>query len=138
MPTGILIEPPVTGYAGYWPNFYIILEDDNIKMDVGRKSIPGRTKGILKEIAKNIFQEFLPFIKYATADPAVTTGTLHTIQQYEKQKEFETLRKLPDIGIDKINYLKHPDGQEAGVVALFHELVASGIFKRILHFKNRV
>ena len=129
MPTGILIEPPVTGYAGYWPNFYIILEDDNIKMDVGRKSIPGRTKGILKDIAKNIFQEFLPFIKYATADPAVTAGTFTTIQQYERKKEFDKLKKLPDLGIEKINYLKHPDGQEAGVVALFHELVASGILK---------
>jgi len=129
MPTGVVIEPPVTGYAGYWPNFYIILEDDSITMDVGRKSIPGRTKGILKEIAKNIFQEFIPFIKYTTVDPAVTAGTLATIQQYEKHKEFENLRKLPDIGIDKINYLKHPDGQEAGVVALFHELVVSGLLK---------
>lgn len=126
MPTGITIEPPVTGFSGYWPNFYIILEDDRITFDVGRKSIPGRTKGTLKEIAKEIFQEFIPFIKYTTSNPQVTSST---IIAYQKYKEFEELKKLPDLGIDEINYLKHPDGQEAAIVALFHELVAAGILK---------
>lgn len=129
MPTGIRIEPPVTGYAGYWPNFYIILEDDTIVFDLGRKSIPGRTKGLLREIAKQLFQEFVPFIQYSTSDPAVKSTTTSTIQQYQKSKIFEELKKLPDLNVKKINYLKHPYGQEAGVVALFHELVASGILK---------
>ncbi|BAI81568.1 hypothetical protein DEFDS_2120 [Deferribacter desulfuricans SSM1] len=129
MPTGIRIEPPITGYAGYWPNFYIILEDDTISFDLGRKSIPNRTKGLLRNIAKDLFQEFIPFIQYATSDPAVKAPTTSTIQQYKKSKIFEELEKLPDLNIDKINYLKHPDGQEASVVALFHELVASKILK---------
>ena len=128
MPTGIRLEPPITGYAGYWPNFYIIVEDDSIVFDLGRKSVPGRTKGLLKDIAKNLFNEFLPFVEYVRTDPAVRQ-TVSTVQQYEKQKIFEELNKLPDIGIDKICYLKHPDGQEAGVVALFHELVSVSILE---------
>ena len=129
MPTGIRIEPPITGYAGYWPNFYMILEDDTIVFDLGRKSVPNRTKGLLRDIAKQLFQEFIPFIQYATSDPAVKTTTTSTIQYYQKSKIFEEFEKLPDLNVDKINYLKHPDGQEASVVALFHELVASGILK---------
>ena len=129
MPTGIRIEPPVTGYIGYWPNFYMILEDDTIVFDLGRKSVPNRTKGLLRDIAKQLFQEFIPFIQYATSDPAVKTTTTSTIQHYQKSKIFKELENLPDLNIDKINYLKHPDGQEASVVALFHELVASGILR---------
>jgi hypothetical protein len=127
MPTGISLNPPVTGSAGYWPNFYIVLEDDSIVFDLGRKSIPGRTQGLLKDIARNLFNEFLPFREYVRTDPAISR--ISTVQQFEKQRQFNEFRQLPDVSIDKINILKHPDGQEAGVVALFHELVGAGILK---------
>lgn len=129
MPTGISLESPRTGQMAYWPAFLMILEDDSITFDLGRKSVPGRTQGLLKEVARDLFNEFLPYIKYIGKDPEVISSTSSTIQQYEKTKTFETIEKLPDLGIPKINYLKHPDGQEAGVVALFHELVAANILK---------
>jgi molecular chaperone HtpG len=132
MPTGIKIEPPIAGFSGYWPNFFMILEDDSIVFDLGRKSIPGRTKGMLREIAGSLFQEFVPYIKYVTVDPAVIGGTISTVQQYEKNKIFEELRQLPNLPqsvLDKISYLKNPDGQEAAIVALFHELIGSNILK---------
>lgn len=128
MPTGIQLEPPSTGYAGYWPNFLILLEDDSITFDLGRKSIPGRTKGILREIAKTLFNEFIPVVGYATSDPPVTSVS-STIQYAEKTKEFENLKKLPDINLSRLPYLKYPDGQEAAVVAIFHEMVAAGILR---------
>ena len=129
MPTGIVIDHPETGYAGYWPNFLMIFEDNSIEFDLGRKSIPGRTKGLLKDIAGNLFSEFRPFIQYATSDPAVTGSGTSTIQQYNKKKVFDELLKLPDLGIDEINYQKHPDSQEAAVVSLFHELIGAGLLK---------
>ncbi len=129
MPTGITLEYPRTGLMGYWPAFLMILEDDSITFDLGRKSVPGRTQGLLKDIAKDLFNEFVPYIKYVGRDPEVISSTSSTIQQYEKTKTFEAIQKLPDLGIQKINYLKHPDGQEAAVVALFHELVAASILK---------
>jgi molecular chaperone HtpG len=128
MPTSIQLDPPSTGFAGYWPNFMMILEDDTIVFDLGRKSIPSRTKGLLRDIAKSLFNEFAPFVGYATSDPAVT-ATSSTVQYHEKTKEFETLRKLPGMEIPYLPYLKHPDGQEAAVVAIFHEMVAAGILK---------
>lgn len=126
MPTGVEIEHPSTGYAGYWPNFFMLLEDDSITFDVGRKAVPGRTKGMLREIAKELFNEIQPFSVYATKDPATTTGLIPTIQAHAKASVFEELEKLPSLGLNSIRYLKHPDGQEAAVVALFHELVAAG------------
>lgn len=48
MPTGIVIEPQTTGFSGYWSNFIMLIEDDKITFDLGRKTIPSRTKGTLK------------------------------------------------------------------------------------------
>lgn len=128
MPTGIQLDAPATGYSGYWPNFLMLLEDDTIVFDLGRKSIPSRTKGLLREIAKTLFNEFIPFVGYVTSDPAVTAVS-STVQYLEKTKEFEALRQLPDLNVPQLPYLKYPDGQEAAVVAIFHEMVAAGILK---------
>lgn len=129
MPTGIRLEPPTTGYAGYWPNFYIVLEDDSIVFDLGRKFVPGRTKGLLREIAKQLFSDVIPFARYISSDPPVKS-TSQTIQQYQKNQVFETLKKeIPDLGLSSLHYLKHPDGQEAAVVALFNELVGQNMLK---------
>lgn len=129
MPTGIIIEPPTTGYAGYWGNFFILLEDDCITFDLGRKTVPSRTKGLFKEIAKDLFNEFLPFIKYVSSDPAVRNINA-TVQANEKQKIYDDMKNgFANLGIDCISYQKNPNGQEAAVVALFHELVGAGILK---------
>ncbi len=136
MPTGIRLEPPATGYAGYWPNFFIILEDDSIVFDLGRKSVPGRTQGLLKEIARKLFNEFSPYFQYISSDPAVTSGASATVQQYEKSKVFESLKNLADLGLGSISYLKHPDRQEGAVVALFHELLGAKVLKGYFPLKT--
>lgn len=127
MPTGIQLEHPSTGYAGYWPNFFMLLEDDSITFDVGRKAIPNRTKGMMRDIAKELFNEMQPFSVYATKDPATTAQPIAAIQAHEKAGLFQQLERLPNLGLESVNYLKHPDGQEAAVVALFHELVGAGL-----------
>jgi hypothetical protein len=127
MPTGINLEPPSTGYAGYWPNFFILLEDDAITFDVGRKAIPNRTKGMMRDIAKDLFNEIQPFSVYATKDPATSAQPIASIQAHEKAELFHELEKLANLGLEAVKYRKHPDGQEAAVVALFHELVGAGL-----------
>ncbi|MED4461876.1 ATP-binding protein [Metabacillus fastidiosus] len=129
MPTGIRLEPPITGAQSYWRRFYIILEDDGIVFDLGRKSVPNRTVGMLRSLAKTLFNEFLPFINYVNQDPSTKPGTNTTVQQHEKNKAFEKLHKIADLGLEEINYLKNPDGQEAAVVAIFHELIGAGLLK---------
>jgi molecular chaperone HtpG len=127
MPTGIEMEHPSTGYAGYWPNFFIFLEDDFITFDVGRKAIPNRTKGMLRDIAKELFNEIQPYSVYATKDPATSAKPIAAVQQHAKAQNFAELERLSDLKLDALRYIKHPDGQEAAVVALFHELVGAGI-----------
>lgn len=129
MPTGIIIEPPTTGFSGYWSNFFMLIEDDKITFDLGRKTIPSRTKGTIKEIAKELFSDFLPYIKYVTSDPSVTTQINSTVQQVEKNKTYAQMQAYADLKLDKINYLKNPNEQEAAVVSIFHELVGAGILK---------
>lgn len=129
MPTGIVIEPPTTGSSGYWNNYFIIIEDDAITFDLGRKTVPSRTKGVIKEVAKQLFMEILPYVQYVTSDPAVSTKINSTVQQVAKTKTYETMLKYADLKLDKINYQKNPNEQEAAVVSIFHELVGAGILK---------
>lgn len=58
MPTGIRSEMIVKGWAGYLPNFFIIIDDPNLSFDIGRKSIPSRQLGMLRDIASDVFQNF--------------------------------------------------------------------------------
>lgn len=127
MPTGIVIEPPTTGYAGYWNNYLMLIEDDRIIFDLGRKTIPSRTKGTLKDVAKDLFNEFLPFIKYVTSDPPVFANA--SIQQVKKNNTYEELQKYANLNVAGIDYLKHPNSQEAAVVSIFHELIGAKILK---------
>lgn len=129
MPTGIVIEPPTTGSSGYWNNYFIIIEDDAITFDLGRKTVPSRTKGVIKEVAKQLFMEILPYVQYVTSDPAVSTKVNSTVQQLAKAKTYETMLKYADLKLDKINYQKNPNEQEAAVVSIFHELIGAGILK---------
>lgn len=129
MPTGIVLDPPTSGFAGYWGNFYIIVEDDSIVFDLGRKTVPSRIKGTLKTVAKELFDKFLPYIKYVTADPSVPVKSA-SLQQVEKNKTYtELMEKNANLKLDQISFLKNPDSQEAAVSAIFHELIGAGILK---------
>ena len=129
MPTGIVLDPPTSGFAGYWGNFYIILEDDTIVFDLGRKTVPSRIKGTLKAVAKELFDKFLPYVKYLTADPGVPVKNA-SLQQVEKNKNYaELMEKNANLKLDQIGFLKNPNSQEAAVSAIFHELIGAGLLK---------
>jgi len=128
MPTGIELQAPIAGSAGFWGNLFIFLEDDQITFDLGRKTVPGRTQGILKEMAGTLFNDMRRFAQYMTTDPSViqSVSSLLTAQRNDAFKELE---KLPDLGLTKLPFLKQPDRQEAAVSAIFHELIATSLLK---------
>lgn len=128
MPTGIRIEPPKTASPFYWPNIYMIIEDDSIRFDIGRKAIPSRSLGLLRDISKKLFNEIIPFVEYIRTDPP-TQATIPTSASYLKNTQFEEIKKLSDLNIEGISFKKNPDGQEASVVAIFHELLGAKIIK---------
>lgn len=127
MPTGISIEHPSTGFAGYWSNIFIIFEDPAIKFDIGRKSIHGRAVTIHKEYAKTIFNEFLHYVsKYVSGDLTIEPS------EWNRDEIFAQIDNIPNLNSDKILYAKTPVGQEAGVAAVFFECIGRGLIKDII------
>jgi hypothetical protein len=53
MPTGITVNPPVTGFQGYWGNFHIMILDNRLKFDEGRKTPVGRRVSLYRDCAKS-------------------------------------------------------------------------------------
>ena len=63
MPTGIEIEPPVTGSAFYWRRVFMLLQDDEMNFDVGRKTLRGRAKPMMQEISRTIWNDILDYLQ---------------------------------------------------------------------------
>jgi hypothetical protein len=128
MPTGIVLAPPRSQQAAYWPSFFILLEYDAIRWDLGRKFVGGRTAEMLKKIAlKDIFNEIVDHI------PQFIEGGASEIAGLEGEKKLdeikEDVRKTPDLSYKGIAYVKEPR-HEQGVIAIFHELVGCGALKQ--------
>jgi anti-sigma regulatory factor (Ser/Thr protein kinase) len=126
MPTGISIELKPLGSAGYVPNFFIIVDDPSLNFDIGRKSVHGRLQGTLKEIAYEIFREFINTTrKYMGGDIDPEIG------QWDRDEVFNEIEGLPDLGSKATRFGKRPNGQEATVAAIFFEMIGQGKFPEV-------
>ncbi len=127
MPTGITIEHPVTGNQGAWPQMFMLFEDPFIKFDIGRKAIHGMQAKIYKNIAKEIFNEFVGnVVRYmGDADDKYKP-------EWDKAEIFRAIEGLPSMNIDAIKLQKKPIDQEASVVGLFYECIGNKMIKNIL------
>lgn len=126
MPTGIEIGIPDTGSGGYWANTYVLLGYDGFNFDLGRKSIPGRTQGMLKEIAADKFRKFSNWRDIVNVSNKTPTRKPEQVVRNQRGDRFQQLKRLKDLNCQDIKFQKVPDGQEAGVVSIFHELIGSG------------
>ena len=119
-PTVVDISPPKTGLAGYWARSILILvNDDNVSLDAGRKSINTKDKNRIRGVAKDIFNKLVKYHK-------------KFIKQTESEAEkaildnlIEESKNLDELKIKGIAYRKKPDFEQ-GVVAIFHELLGAG------------
>jgi hypothetical protein len=101
MPTGISIDHPTTGYAGYWANFFMLFEDPFVRFDIGRKSIHGRQANIHRDYAKKIFNEFLQYVTKYVAGDIVVEPT-----EWNRDEIFAEIDRLVDLNIPGINFKK--------------------------------
>ena len=109
------------GSAGYLPNFFIIVDDPQLTFDIGRKSIPGRQLGMLRDVASDVFRDFINIIKKYVSrelDP--------DIEGWNRTAIFNEIREMPDLKTERTKFLKRPSGQEATIVAIFFELMGRG------------
>lgn len=127
MPTGISISHPSTGNAGYWPNFFMLFQDNALTFDIGRKSIHGKVQAIYQAKAKELFNHIVKYVtKYTSAVP-VTPGP----SDFDRDEIVEEVKRLPGLDASEISFEKLPSEQEAAVSAIFFELIGKGIIKDI-------
>lgn len=136
MPTGIRIEPPITGSAGTWGSIFILFDDRKLTFDIGRKSIHGRVQKVYQEYAREIFNDFRTnVIKYTSGD--ITPEST----QWDRDEVFEEVESLIDLNNKNTNFVKTPKDQEATVAALFFECIGSGKINKlkplIAGYKNK-
>ncbi len=128
MPTGVELVHPEVGNSVLWGRVLFLIEDDSLEFDLGRKSVPGRTQGLLKRIAGEKFKEFVRPVLLAAGESEPRSGP-PAVYNMEKQNAFAEMEHLNDLGLPSISFLKYPDRQEAAVVAIFHELVGAGYLR---------
>jgi hypothetical protein len=119
MPTGVQLSAGVIQPRGYERRLFVLLQYDALKLDLGRKTLAGRTPAMLADVVKEAWREDLRYLvprlgEAITAARAVSTAALRA--------RVRRARRLPDLDAD-VPYLKQPD-KPSGVVALFHEMLA--------------
>jgi hypothetical protein len=124
MPTGISIEPPITGAQGAWAQMFMLFEDRQLKFDIGRKAIHGMTARIYKSYAKDIFNEFRKLAKYISGEVLIES-------EWNKDAVFSDADKLIPINYKNVKLIKTPKDQEASVAGLFFECIGNGTIKDI-------
>lgn len=126
MPTGIILDLKPKGAAGYVPNFFVIIEDPELAFDIGRKAIPGRQQGMLRDIANTDFRLFVNRVqKHVSGEPEGNHGG------WDKSREFADVGELLGLSSPKTRFSRRPDAQEATVAAIFYEQIGRGEFKNI-------
>lgn len=126
MPTGIRSDMRAKGSAGYLPNFFIILDDPQLSFDIGRKAIASRQLGMLRDVASDVFRDFINGIKkYIGGEPDLVD------EEWDRSGVFNAIRDLPDLENSNTCFIKRPAGQEATVAAIFFELLGGGVIKDI-------
>lgn len=127
MPTGIRLTPPRSQQASYWPQFFILLEYDDLRLDMGRKSVVGgRVVQMLTKVTASIFNQHVNAVPKLSSKGSDPFDGLETDVSIEKIKT--EVSSTPDLGLSRIPYLKTPV-EEQGVIAIFHELVGAGLLK---------
>jgi hypothetical protein len=128
MPTGIALPFPTgTTEAGYWNNFYFLVEAEWLSFDAGRKVVPGRTQEVIKRACKIIWDEMRTwktrFIGHEGED---------SVDQFAESQKFRTrvekVQGFPALGLGKIPFAKEPQTEQA-TIAVFHEILGRGLLK---------
>lgn len=136
MPTGIKVEHPITGQSGSWGSIFMLFEDRNLKFDIGRKSIHGKSQKKYQEHAREIFNEFRNQIIRNISGDATPESTY-----WDRDEVFAVIEQMVPLNSQHSKFTKSPKDQEASVAAIFYECIGNGTIKDITPFvsgyKNR-
>ena len=114
MPTGIAINSPTTGRAGYWGNLFIILEDRQLKFDIGRKSINSAIQSMYQKYLKILFNNTTNVVsKYVAGEPEMVKNNT-----WARDDIINEVESLPSLDTELVSFAKLPNEQEASVAAI--------------------
>lgn len=129
MPTGMRIEPKSGGrYPAYYKRCFFLVESADLKFDLGRKSLHYKYTRRLQSAVAELFSKFEDIApSQGEGRPAADDGQKsETQRRIELQTHWNDARALADLNEPCIPFSKIPSGQEAGVAAIFHELIGAG------------
>ncbi len=136
MPTAIQIPPPRSQQAAYWGSYFILLEYDNLKLDMGRKHIRGGANTMLRNVAlRSIFDVTVDSL------PQFISKTVQPFKLLDKENSLDELkaksRTAEDLGLPQVPYLKIP-AEEQDVISLFHELLGNGLLRGYRTYRSAI
>jgi hypothetical protein len=128
MPTGITLPFPTgTTEAGYWNNFYFLVEAEWLSFDAGRKVVPGRTQEIIKRACREIWDELRTWKTHFVGSEGEDTVDQFAEDQ-KVQNRLQRVAAYPDLNLGKVPFSKEPQNEQA-TIALFHEILGRGLLK---------
>lgn len=127
MPTGVIVDAPSTGFQGYWPNFHIMILDNRLRFDEGRKTPVGRRVALYRDCAENaLFYEIgTEIISRAIKDAVVALNLAQMAKEASSLVE-KRLKVRSPLDYDKVKLQNIPK-YEQDVIALFHEMIGAGV-----------
>ena len=120
MPTAIdYPQPSRLGNAGYFPNFFMIINDDSYIPDIGRKAVMEEYKSDYNSIIRRVFNRLA-----SEVGPFMREETNEGFDRYKLKEEIDN---LPKIKTNLIKFKCSPIEQEASVAAIFFELIGKNL-----------
>lgn len=127
MPTGVVVDPPVTGFQGYWGNFRIIILDNDLEFDEGRKTPVGRRVTLYRDCAEHVlFTEVGTEVIGKAIKDAVVPMSLSQMATSHKSFADKRLKSRKSLNYPAVKVGNIPE-YEQDVFALFHEMIAGGV-----------
>lgn len=133
MPTAVTVSPPSSDSIGYWANLHVVIMDNRLEFDEGRKSVVGRRKALYRECASDSFKKEIStsLIQKAVKDPVVQQNIQKLAKQKNKFINDHTSNRT-DLNYSCLpgpfKFVNEPESEQ-DVVAIFHELIASGLLE---------
>jgi hypothetical protein len=127
MPTGVSVDPPVTGFQGYWGNFHIMILDNRLRFDEGRKTPVGRRVTLYRDCAKYVlFEKISTEVISQSIRDAVVPMNLAQMMTTKQAFLDRRLRNRANLNYGGVK-VKNTPKYEQDVIALFHEMIGAGI-----------
>ncbi|MEN2327654.1 ATP-binding protein [Lacticaseibacillus paracasei] len=127
MPTGIDVgTDAIQGSSGYVKRMFLIIEDPELHLDLGRKSIPGRTKGSYLKIEREVFNKYRTLASRYIAKESPTVFKNNDSVSIE----FNRIRKDYQELTGDTNFVYKPE-QEGTISGIFFEQLGKNKFQNL-------